>query len=77
MSMIPLTLEGVLTHAEALPVEERIMLEELLRGRRIDAWRRETAAAAKGAASAFRSGQLKARTADEVIACLRAGKSDA
>jgi len=35
--------------AEALPAEEQEILESLLRQRRIEAWRNETAAAAKTA----------------------------
>ena len=47
--MATLTLDRVLTDAEALPADEQEMLEGLLRQRRIEAWRRETAAAAKEA----------------------------
>ena len=43
--MSPLTLDRVLTDAEALPADEQEMLESLLRQRRVQAWRRETAAA--------------------------------
>jgi hypothetical protein len=66
------TLDRVLTDAEHLPLDEREILEDLLRKRRIEAWRAETAAKAKNAAAAFRSGKLKAQSAESVIASLRA-----
>jgi len=69
--MAALTLERVLTEAETLPAEEQEMLESLLRKRRLEAWRAETAAEAKNAAAAFRSGKLKAQSAESVIARLR------
>lgn len=68
------TLETVLTSAEALPSDEQAMLEELLRHRRIETWREETAADAKKSAAAFRSGKLKAQPVADVIARLRATK---
>ena len=68
------TLDHVLTSAEALPADEQEMLENLLRQRRIEAWRRDTAAEATQAVKAFRSGKLKSQSADEVIARLRAAK---
>jgi hypothetical protein len=71
--MNPLTLDEVLTSAETLPRDEQQMLEELLRKRRIEAWRRETAAEAKKALKAYRAGKLKAETVEAVIARLRAG----
>ena len=68
------TLDRVLTDAGQLAPDEQEMLEDLLRQRRIEAWRIETAAAAKNAAAAFRSGKLKAQSAASVIASLRAAK---
>ena len=68
------TLDRVLTSAEALPEDEQEMLENILRQRRIEAWRRDTAAEARQSAKAFRSGKLKSQSADAVIARLRAGK---
>ncbi len=65
-----LTLDRVLTNAERLPSDEREILEDLLRKRRIETWRMETAAEFKNAA-AFRSGKLKAQSAVNVIARLR------
>jgi len=68
------TLDRVLTSAEALPPDEQEMLENLLRQRRIEAWRRDTAAEARQAVKAFRSGKLKSQSAHDVITRLRAGK---
>jgi len=73
-SMTTLTLDRVLADAETLPADEREMLEELLRKRRIEAWRADTAVEAKKAAASFRSGNLKAQSAETVIARLRRGK---
>ena len=69
--MATLTLDRVLASAEALPADERAMLEELLHRRRVENWRTETAAEASAAAKAFRSGKLKSETAAKVIARLR------
>jgi hypothetical protein len=68
------TLDRVLTEAEALPKDEREMLESLLRQRRIEAWRQETAAEAKSVIKAFRSGKLKGQSAESLIASLRRSK---
>lgn len=72
--MNALTLDRVLTDAGRLPADEQELLEDLLRQRRIETWRRETAGEAKKAAAAFRTGKLKAQSADSVIARLRAAK---
>jgi len=72
--MAALTLDRVLTSAEALPADEQEMLENLLRQRRIEAWRRDTAAEARKAVKALRSGKLKAETVVSVIARLRAAQ---
>lgn len=72
--MPSLTLDRILTEAEALPQDEQAMLEELLHGRRIETWRRDTAAEGKKAVRAFRSGKLKTQTAEKVVALLRAAK---
>ena len=72
--MATLTLDRVLTDAEHLPSDEQEILEDLLRKRRIEAWRAETAAEAKNAAASFRSGKLKAQSAESIIARLRAAK---
>jgi hypothetical protein len=68
--MNALTLDRVLTDAESLPSDEREILEDLLRKRRIEAWRAETVTEAKNAAADFRSGKLKAQSAESVIARL-------
>ena len=72
--MAALTLDRVLTDAEALPAEEQEMLESLLRRRRVEAWRQETAAEAKRAVKALRAGKLKGQPVENVIARLRAAK---
>jgi hypothetical protein len=71
--MAAITLDRVLTEAEALPADEQVMLESLLRKRRAEAWRLETAAEAKKAVKDFRAGKLKSQSADDVIVRLRAG----
>ena len=72
--MAALTLDRVLTDAETLPVDEQEMLESLLRQRRIETWRQETAAEAKKTIKAFRDGKLKSQSVEDVIARLRAAK---
>ena len=47
--MAALTLDRALTEAEALPADEQEMLGSLLRRRRIEAWRQNTATEAKSA----------------------------
>jgi CHASE3 domain sensor protein len=70
--MATFTLDRVLTEAASLPAEEQEMLESLLRQRRIETWRQETAAEARRAIKAFRSGKLKSQSAENLIAGLRA-----
>jgi hypothetical protein len=72
--MTTLTLDRVLADAEALPADERAMLEELLQKRRVEAWRRDTAADARRAVKAFRTGKLKSHSAESIITRLRAAK---
>ena len=62
----------MLTDAGQLPPEEREILEDILRQRRVESWRMETASVAKRAVTAFNSGKLKAQSAEGVIAQLRA-----
>lgn len=69
--MAALTLDRVLTEAEALPADEQEMLESLLRRRRIETWRRKTAVEAKSTIRAFRAGKLKSQSAESLIASLR------
>jgi hypothetical protein len=71
--MDTMTLDRVLTEVESLSTEEQAMLEELLHKRRMEAWRKETAAAAKQEAKALRCGKLKPQSANDVIAALRSG----
>ena len=71
--MMPMTLDQVLTSAETLPRDEQEMLEELLRKRRIEAWRHETAEEARKAVKALRAGRLKSEPVDTVIGRLRTG----
>lgn len=69
--MATLTLDKVLTDAGRLSSEEHRMLEDLLRKRRIETWRAETATEGRKSAAAFRLGKLKAQSAEAVIARLR------
>lgn len=70
--MAAMSLDRGLTEAEALPAAEQAMLEELLRKRRVETWRSETAAEARKAAKDFRAGKLKSQSVDQVIVRLRA-----
>jgi hypothetical protein len=72
--MATLTFDRVLAGAESLPADEQAMLEELLHRRRIETWRKETAAEAISATKAFRTGKLKSASADSIIARLRTAK---
>ena len=69
--MSTVTLDGVLTDAGRLPIEEQQILEELLRKRRIEAWRAETAAEGRKSAAASRSGKLILQSAGAVISPLK------
>ena len=71
--MSTITLDRILTEAEALPEEEQAMLADLWRGRQIEKWRRDTALEGKKAVRAFKAGKIKGQTAQQVIARLRAG----
>ena len=73
--MNAMTLDQILTGAENLPADEQEILAELLRKRRIETWRKETAAEARKAAKAYHAGKLKAESAAAVIAQLRAALS--
>jgi len=72
--MATVTLDRVLTSAEALPPDEQEMLEALLRQRRIEGWRRDTAAEARTSARAFRAGKLKSQPVEDAIASLRGAR---
>ena len=71
--MSALTFDQVLTYAETLSAEEQEILADLLKKRRIEAWREETASYAKEAVTAYRNGKLKGQSAGEVISSLRSG----
>jgi hypothetical protein len=70
--MPALTFDQVLTYAETLSAEEQEILADLLKKRRIEAWREDTAAYAKESVTAYHAGKLKAQSASEVISRLRA-----
>lgn len=72
--MAALTLDRVLSEAEALSAEEQEMLESLRHQRRTETWRQETAAEARKAIHAFRSRKLKSQSAESLIATLRKSK---
>jgi hypothetical protein len=74
MKGAPITLEQVLSEAEALPPEDQIILEELLHKRRIENWRKETAAAGRKAVKTFQTGKLKGQSVEDVIVTLRESK---
>jgi hypothetical protein len=57
-----------------LPADEQEILACLLRQRRIQTWRQETAAEAKSAIRAIRAGKLKRRPAESLITRLRKRK---
>lgn len=69
--MASLTLEQVLTYAEALPPEEQEILADLLKKRRIEAWREETAGYARDTVALYRAGKLKGQSAKRIIGQLR------
>ncbi|GEM_PF-1065961 len=69
--MSTLTLDRVLTEVEALSPDEQGMLEELLRHRRVEVWRQETADSAKQAVKGLRDGKLKAQPVEDIITRLR------
>lgn len=72
-AMKPAVFDEAPTLASALPDDRQERLEVLLRRRRIEAWRRDTAAEAKTAARALRSGKLAPLPVEDGIAGLRAG----
>ena len=65
------TLNHALEIFGKLSVEDQELMLELARKRRIDAWRKETAAAGKKAVADSRAGRLKSYTAEELITRLR------
>ena len=67
-----MTLDQALDAVNELPSEQREMLADILHKRKIEERRNEIAASAREAIEAFQTGELKPRSADEVIADLRA-----
>lgn len=65
------TLNEVLDAVMELPREQQEMLIQIVRQRTIENTRTEIAQAAQQSISEFRSGKLKAQTAEEVIRDLR------
>jgi hypothetical protein len=65
------TLNEVLDAVMGLPAEQQEMLVQIVRQRTIENRREEIAQAAAVSINEFRSGKLKAQTADEVISHLR------
>jgi hypothetical protein len=72
--MKTLTLDRVLTDAESLSPDDQTILEELLRGRRIESWRRDVSVQARKDIRAFHAGKLKSQSAESAIARLRSLK---
>lgn len=70
------TLDQVIDTAMQLPPAQREMLVDILRSRQIEARREEIASDARDSIAAFRAGELKARSAEEVIADLRRSLED-
>jgi len=64
------TLDTALDTALQLPSEQRDMLVEILKNRRIEARRQEVAAEARLSIAAFRAGKFKPVSAEEAIADL-------
>lgn len=74
--MEAMTLDRALDAAMMLTGEQRRMLIEILERREIEAWREETARDAEEARRAFHAGELKAQTAEEVIADLEKSRNE-
>jgi len=68
--MPALTFDQVLTYAETLSAEEQEILADLLKKRRIEAWREETAEFAKEVVTAYHAGKLKSQSAGDANASL-------
>lgn len=70
------TLEQALNTVSQLPIEQQKMLIEILQNRLIENRRQEIFEDAKQAISSFHKGELKARTANEVISELQESLRD-
>ncbi len=71
------TLDQAIDTALQLPPEQRDMLVDILRSRRIEARRQEIATEARQSIAAFREGILKARPVEEVLMDLHQALADA
>lgn len=61
------TLDDAIETVMKLPLEQREMLLEILRGRHIAMRRQEMATGAEGSVAAFRAGQLRPQPLDEIL----------
>ncbi len=71
------TLDQAIDTALQLPPEQREMLVDILRNRQIESRRKEIARDARRSIAAFRRGELKAGSAEEVIADLHRALEEA
>ena len=69
--MDTITLDQAVDTAMKLPFEQQEMLVEIIHRRQIEAHRKEIAESAQAALAAFRAGQLKPQSAEDVIRELR------
>ena len=67
-----ITLDQALDAVNELPSEQREMLTEILRQRQVEERRNDIAASARESIQDYKAGTLKAQSAEEVIAELRA-----
>ena len=75
--MSTITLDQAIDVAMQLPLEQREILLDVIRRRDIEARRQEIAWDAEESLAAFRAGELKPQSADEVIRELRRALEDA
>lgn len=75
--MSTITLDQAIDVAMQLPLEQREILLDVIRRRDIEARRQEIARDAEESLAAFRAGELKPQSADEVIRELRRALEDA
>ena len=75
--MSTITLDQAIDVAMQLPLEQREILLDVSRRRDIEARRQEIARDAEKSLAAFRAGELKPQSADEVIRELRRALEDA
>lgn len=65
------TFDEILRFAANLPDDDQELLTELLKKRRIEKWREETAAEGRRTVKAFRAGKLKVSSVESLIGELR------